>query len=159
MWAMNCQTLKNFRLMNYLRLLVKKILPCKTEFQWMLSPERINLNGDLRVFPKGGLDALWTLSFFLLQEGKILKFKNAQSYLHQVSLLAEVDAVSGSSCIWASVLLSTAAMSLPEKLVFKCKLSQVHEWLTHIIWMALCGRQVRSLHVTFALEQSSNWFF
>lgn len=61
----------------------------------MLSPERINLNVDLRIFPKGGLDALWTFSFFLLQEGKILKFRSAQTCLWQVSLLADVGAVPG----------------------------------------------------------------
>lgn len=59
----------------------------------MMSPERINLNVDLRISPKGGLGAVWTFSFFLLQEGKILKFRSAHPCLCQVSSLAEVGAV------------------------------------------------------------------
>lgn len=59
----------------------------------MLSPERINLNVDLKIFPKGGLDAFWAFSLFLLQEGKILQFRNTQTCLCQVSTLAEAGAV------------------------------------------------------------------
>lgn len=93
-------TRKIFCHMKYLRLPVKNISPSKTEFKCILSPERINLNVDLRIFPKGGLDSFWTFSFFLLQAEKMLKFRSAQTCLCQVSSLAEADTVPGCGRLW-----------------------------------------------------------